>query len=174
MKRLFAITTVVVLCSALFFVVVCVAGPPKTITSEGKWSGTTTPTGSCTGGFTAESVGTGVLSHLGVTTWVGPSMCFIALVPVSSLDYAPVFQGYGPATITTATGEEIWLLTHFTYIIGTGEPDSHFLWAQDIEVASGTGRFVNATGHVHSTGVGKSNDDGTGSWEGTSIGTITY
>jgi len=177
MKRLFAITTIVALCSVLFFVVVCVAGPPKTITTEGKWSGTTTPGGPCAGvfGFKASSVGTGVLSHLGLTTWEGDEMCLIALGPaVVPWPYAPVFQGYGTATITTATGEEIWLNTHFTFIGVPGVPGSDFLWAQDIDVANGTGRFENAIGHVHSTGIGKSNIDGTGSWEGTSSGTITY
>ena len=177
MKRLISITTAVVLCSALSFVVVCVAGPPKTITMEGKWSGTTTATPGCADpvgglGFTAESVGMGVLSHFGLTTWVGDSMCLIALGPAASYpDYAQVFQGYGTATIITAKGEEIYLLTHFTFI---GMPGLDFLWAQDIDVANGTGRFENAGGHVHSTGVGKSNSDGTGSWEGTSSGTITY
>ena len=169
MKRLLSIATVVVLCSTLSFVVVFAAD--KTITTEGKWSGTVTATGGCDGGFRAESVGTGVVSHLGKTTWVGDPMCLIALGPAATYpDYALVFQGYGTATITTAKGEEIYLLTHFTFI---GVPGSDYLWAQDIDVANGTGRFENATGHVHSTGIGKI-IDGTASWEGTSTGTITY
>jgi len=184
MKRLFAITTVVILCSALFFVVVCAAGPP--IPTIGTWKGTTTtgaPTGSClsAGGVALISAeGKGVASPWGAGTWVGDPTCLFILIPAGSyVDGKQVFQGSGTATITTANGDEVYLEEVFTLIGNLIAPpapatDAQGQWTQDIDITGGTGRFTNAYGHAFSSGVWTNNNDGTLSWEGTHTGTISY
>jgi len=180
MKRLFAITTVVVLCSALFSVVVYAAGPTRP--SIGTWSGSTTtglPTGAClaAGGVAEVSAeGTGVASTWGASNWVGDKTCLFILIPFGSyLDGLQVVQGSGTATVTTANGDKVYLEMVFTFI-GNPAPlaDPQGQWTQDVNIAGGTGRFINAVGHAYSSGVWTNNNDGTLSWEGTHTGTIEY
>ena len=121
MKRLFAITVVTLLSSAMFLVVVCAAGPP--IPTIGTWKGTTTtgaPTGSClsAGGVALISAeGKGVASPWGAGSWVGDPTCLFILIPAGSyVDGKQVFQGSGTATITSANGDEIYLEEVFTLV----------------------------------------------------------
>jgi len=187
MKRLFAITTVVVLCSVFFFVVVCAAGPATpTRPTKGSWSGSTTTepaAGDCalSGGVAEVSAeGTGVASPWGAGTWVGDPTCLFILIPAGSyVDGKQVFQGSGTATITTANGDEIYLVEVFTLIGNLVAPpgsatDAQGQWTQDIDLTGGTGRFTNAYGHAFSRGVWTNNNDGTLKWEGTHTGTIEY
>lgn len=181
MKRLFAVTTVVVMCSTLFLVVVCAAA--EAIPSKGTWSGTNNvspPTGAClaAGGIAeSEASGVGIVSQWGAVTWVGDKMCVYLLWPTGGYpDYLLVSQGSGAGTITTASGDEIYLEMVFT-LIGDPTPNTGHdkgTWTQDVNMVGGTGRFINVTGHAHGSGVWTNNNDGTLSWEGTSIGTFEY
>ena len=183
MKRLISITTVVVLCSALFFVVVDASANEQS--SKGTWSGTNNvspSTGACleAGGIAeSEASGVGIVSHWGAVTWVGDKMCVFLLLPTGVYpEYFPVSQGSGAGTITTASGDEIYLEMVFT-LIGNPNPitfggHDKGTWTQDVTMVGGTGRFTNLTGHAYGSGVWTNNNDGTLSWEGTSIGAFEY
>jgi len=182
MKKSFAITVVVLLSSAMFFVGVCGAGPTRA--TKGTWSGSTTtglPTGAClTAGGVAEvsAEGTGVASPWGASTWVGDKTCLYLLIPWppgSFTDGLQVVQGFGTATVTTANGDKVYLEMVFTFI-GNPAPqaDPQGQWTQDVDITGGTGKYSNAFGHAFSSGVWTNNNDGTLKWEGTHTGTIEY
>jgi len=169
MKRLIAITTVVVLCSALFCVIVSAADPAApTRPTKGAWSGTSTVVGSCNNGIglLINASGTGVSTHFGKSTWDAPSICSNFQTPTDLL-------GTGTATITTANGDTIIMTTTF-YLFGLGSTGG--TWLQNITVTGGTGRFASASGEVTAFGdwVAISPDPPTLLWSGTHEGSIKY
>ena len=136
MKRLFAITTVVVLCSALFSVVVY-AGAEV----QGSWSGKTYLTSNpCDGGQQFLAIGKGHLNLIGAGTWVSFGC-------LSGIFTTPV--GIGSAIITTATGDDLYLNIRITF---TYTGDRIGTWHQDEITVGGTGRFKGAQGVSSSDG----------------------
>ena len=166
MKRLFAITTVVVLCS-VFFVVVCVADPAAPMRpTKGAWSGTSTVSGNCAGGILVNSIGTGVSTHFGKSTWAAGSICLV-------FENANDLVGTGPATITAANGDTIDMTTTFRLY---GLTNGFGIWTQNITIDGGTGRFAGASGSVTSVGdwVAIAPIPPTLAWSGTHEGSIKY
>jgi len=160
MKRVFAITTVLVLCSALFFVVV---SPAAEIHFDGKWWGKSyvffhpdcpdeTP-------FMFTSIGKGVTSLMGGVDWFG--MVCISLVPGSPR------VGTGTAIVSKPNGDALYLLLSLT-IYDDGS------WIESEEIVGGAGRFMGYTGTSNSNGFAElSPFTFTGDWRGTNEGDVT-
>ena len=119
----------------------------------------------CASGFTAIGTGTGTASHIGRTTWesqhcLGPNNTF----------------GNSELVLTAANGDEI----HLTYtgscpgeIPAVGDS---FTCSGHAVVTGGTGRFLEATGHLQwdATTVFEGLEDFSWPWTGRLIGTIRY
>jgi hypothetical protein len=163
MKRLFAITTVLVLCSALFFVV---ASPAAEIHFDGKWYGksyvfvydgcpNSTP-------LMFISIGGGVTSLMGGVNWFG--MICIILDPSTGAG----FGNNGTAIVSKPNGDALYL----NILSLTLNPDGS--WIQSEEIVGGAGKFMGYTGTSDSNGFAELNPlTLTGDWKGTNEGDVT-
>jgi len=160
MKRYFAITTGMLLSTAMFFTVVYAGGHEIVKPTKGTWSGVTYflgPTPSCPTTI-IQATGKGVMTLTGKSKWIGEPVC------LDAYGYAS-----GPATIIAANGDEIHLMTgiQFDQVNGT--------WVQDSLGVGGTGRFEGTGGFSHSEGVFKLLPSGTEAvWAGTNEGELTF
>ncbi len=172
MKRFFAITTVMVLCSALFFAVACegaglfggifgtrvgaAAAPVEKKPASGMWSGTIYDVGFCAGSTTAAPVIQAINVGKGVSTLTGKSdwfsvICTYCAIP--NLNRPPAYcdemDGSGWAIITTANGDKLHLEITSVGADLTATPPS---WTEDETIVGGTGRYEGASGESHSKG----------------------
>lgn len=157
MKRLFAITTVLVLCSALFFVVV---SPAAEIHFDGKWWGKSYvfyhPACPATNPLMFISVGSGVTSLMGGVNWFGMVCLDTALT-----------GGTGTAIISKPNGDALYLLLSLTL-------NADGSWTESEEIVGGAGKFMGYTGTSDSNGFAELNPlTLTGDWKGTNEGDVT-
>src|SRR5512146_568593 len=107
MKRHLAITVATLLCSAMFFVVVCAGGNPVTKPFKAMWTGTLYVLGPCTdpsfpaGAFQTINVGKGI------STLAGESDILFGYC--TYFDSATSMAGSGWGIMTTAKGDAIYL-----------------------------------------------------------------
>ena len=160
MKRHLAITAVMLLCSAVFFVVVS-AGAGPVVPWKGTWEGGSNfiiPATNCPDGFNilAIATGKGNMTLGGASEWISTNCC------------EPTGHCVGTAIITTANGDQIYLsLTHdFNPVSGD--------WIQNEEIIGGTGRFVGATGESMSSGTSTVTGPTTDIWQGTNVGSLEF
>lgn len=170
MKRTLAITTVLFLFSALFFVCVCPAGDERSL--KGSWSGEMymmgpgagLDTGLCpVGTLLVISIGKGVSSHLGASDYFG-ALCW------HQID-ATTMEGQGFAILTGANGDKLFtnaILTSY----GIGGPSGP--WEEIATITGGTGTFEGATGEGTSKGTWTLINPAMFSWTGKSNGLIGY
>jgi hypothetical protein len=170
MKRHLAITAVMLLCSFMFFVVVCAAADMTVIAdpaasparpSMGTWSGTTyiLGQGACPPEYLQFiSVGKGVSSLTGASDYF--AVYCVKLATGEGLE--------GDAVITAANGDALFLKIAivFDFVNGT--------WLQDEIICDGTGRFAGASGQTASSGTLTPTGDAKGVWEATSAGEISF
>lgn len=160
MKRLFSITTIVVLCSALFFVVVC-AGADPVVPFKGSWSGGSTfyfPS-NCP----ADKPLLAITTAKGVATLTGASKMDATYCCNPSTGYCE-----GTSKITAANGDEIHLSVVHNFNPLSGD------WTQDEVITGGTGRFKGATGESMSSGTSTLTGPTTDTWQGTNVGTLEF
>jgi len=139
MKRLFAITTVVVLCSALFFVVVGAAADMKEKPLKGSWSGKTysNPSITCAdGSLLIVAIGEGHMNITGASDWLSWGCLNTS-----------TGQSTGFAVVTAANGDALYLTSSIQFL----DPIKGS-WFQTNIIFGGTGRFDGATGSANSEG----------------------
>lgn len=161
MKRLFALTAVMLLSSAMFFAVICAGADTRP--SKGTWSGNNYIVGTCpvpAGAALSISVGKGYSTLTGASDWFS----------VTCTDLA-TGHGEGNAIITAANGDVLYLLISID-ITGLSEPVG--TWVQTSVVTGGTGRFADATGESTSNGTITPTGLTTFIWAGTHEGEISY
>ena len=158
MKRLFAITVVMLLSSAMFFVVVCAGADPVVKPLKGRWSGTTAIVGFCSdqSPFLALSTAKGIMTLTGESEWASSVCC------------GPTGHCEGTALITAANGDVLILsiIHDFNPVLGT--------WEQSEVFTGGTGRFEGVTGNSTSSGTFTFTGQLTDSWTGTNEGMLTF
>ena len=166
MKRLFAITSVMLLSSAMFFVVVCAAADTKPM--SGVWSGKVFFFESFEAPLYIIVNGKGNATHLGNTDY------FAYLVPNTS-DKHPDYPLMGGAVDTAASGDALYLEIYFR------DDPSAGTWEQIEEIVGGTGKFAGASGGTTSRGTYVVDMEPSIqpvipslTWAGTSKGTIEY
>jgi len=184
MRRLFAVTVVVLLSSAMLFVVVYAGGDPVTKPSKGMLTGTLYILGPCTdpsfpaGAFQTINVGKGRI------TVVGESHFLVTYCTYFTSDTTMVGSGWG--ILTAADGDAIHLSADVTVDLSKTPPE----WSETDFVVGGTGRFEGATGSIDSHGIWTLGADSfpfgndpsipplllqaPQGWVGTSEGEITY
>ncbi len=181
MKRVFAITVVLLLASAMFFVVVCAAGDPVTRPSKIMWAGIVYNLGpaplSCPAGTNfAINIGKGVSTLSGESDWFSG----ICIHPVSATSVA----GSGWGILTAANGDRLHASIDLTIDLSKTPVE----WFETEVFVGGTGRFEGATGSTDSHGTWTTGTDlfPSGSsipptlfrdpqgWVGTSEGEITF
>jgi hypothetical protein len=160
MKRLFAITTVLVLCSALFFVV---ASPAAEIHFDGKWWGKSYvfyhPACPVTTPLMFISIGKGVTSLMGGVNWLG-MVCI-------NLEQNGSGAGTGTAIVSKPNGDALYLLLSLTL-------NADGSWTESEEIVGGAGRFMGITGSSDSNGFAELSPlTLTGDWKGTNEGNVT-
>jgi hypothetical protein len=173
MKRLFVISTTVVLCSVFFFAVVCVAGE-VTKPAHVRWSGTAYIVGGnpyC--GSTQILVintGEGLSSLSGKSTWLS-AYCGAYTSPTT-------FEGEGWGIMTVANGDKAYADIEITIESGQFTEIETFI--------DGTGRFEGMSGITTTTGsiidapetfpVGTYPQvlENPANWEATSTGSLTF
>jgi hypothetical protein len=139
MKRLIAITGVMLLLPAIFFVVVGAGADTVTKPIIGMWSGTDYAVGYCTTDTVQfVNVGKGVATELGKSD----------LLSVYCLDCTayPSCETSGWMIVTAADGDALHLEVHATLNLVSGE------WSEEEDIVGGTGRFKDATGYVETSG----------------------
>jgi hypothetical protein len=137
MKRLFAITSAMLLSTAMIFVVVCAAGDTKPM--RGVWSGKA---------FFFESFEAPmyiIVNGKGNATQLGKTDYFAYLVP-NDTDKHPDYYLRGGAVDTAADGDALYLEIYFK-----DDPVSG-TWEQIDEIVGGTGKFAGASGNTTSSG----------------------
>jgi hypothetical protein len=170
MRRTFAITAVLFLFSALFFVFVCAAGSMD-VNSEaaalvkkpwkGHWIGNMYIVGYCPdGSLQVLDIGKGFATHMGASKWIAT----ICLNPITGL-------GEGKAVITGANGDAVYLAISIRSH-GIGGPNG--TWYETETVTGGTGRFADATGSGTSNGSWVATSETSFSWVGVSDGKLMY
>jgi hypothetical protein len=161
MKRLFSITVVMLLSSAMFFVVVsegagsfgkwgtrigAKAGPVEKLT-RGMWTGTIYIVGPCTDSafppeaFQSINVGKGVITHAGKSNFIS-SDCSYFTSETS-------VEGSGWMILTAENGDTIHFSITSTLDLSVTPPR----WTETETVVGGTGRFEGATGESSSEGI---------------------
>lgn len=141
MKRLFAITGVMLLAFAIIFVTVGTAGGPSTKALKGRWSGIgyNVGQGNCPDGYLQNyAIGKGVMNLTGESEWFSEG----CLDPVSLNS-----KGYG--VITASNGDQLFLT--FDITLYPDSPDTGE-WIQDVVITGGTGRFEGVSGTGSSGG----------------------
>jgi hypothetical protein len=184
MKRLFAITVVMLLSSAMFFVVVCAGGDSVTRPMKAMWTGNLYVLGPCTdlsfpaGAFQTINIGKGVSTLTGESDFIIEYCTFFSS--------ASSMAGSGWGIITAANGDTIHVSVDVTIDLSKTPPE----WSETEFMVGGTGRFQGATGSSESGGSWTSgpNPFPFGSsppipprllqapqgWIGTSIGEVTF
>ncbi len=180
MKRLFAITVVLLLSSAMVFVVPSVAGDPVTRPLKIMWTGIVYvmgPSSACpAGSVLAVNIGKGVSTVSGESDWFSG----VCLEPVTASSLA----GSGWGILTAANGDRLHTSVEVTVDLGKNPVE----WSETEFAVGGTGRFEGATGSTDSHGTWTSGTDlfPSGSsiaplpfqephgWVGTSEGEITF
>jgi hypothetical protein len=159
MKRLFAITVVMLLSSAMFFAVVYAGPGPVTKPFKAKWTGTLYTVGLCfdewppTGNLVQTiNVGKGVSTLTGVSDFL-----FVYCID------ATYGVGSGWGILTAASGDTIHVSVEELAVDLTKDPVE---WSETELILGGTGRFEGAIGSSFSHGTWTS---GTDSFPGTSI-----
>jgi len=149
MKRLFAITVVMLLSSAMFFVVICAGAGPVTKPFQAMWTGTIYVLGPCPdtnnfppGAAQVINVGKGVSTLAGKSDFIS-SYCTNFLPP----NYNTA-EGSGWAILTAANGDALHLLITVTLDLRTNPPS----WTEHETVVGGTGMFKGAAGESDSEG----------------------
>ena len=147
MKRLFAITVVMLLSSAMFFVVVCAGAHPVEKPTQGMWTGTIYVLGPCPdttnfplGAAQVINVGKGVLTHTGKSNFISSSCSYFTSETSA--------EGSGWAVLTAENGDTIHFSIELTLDLSTNPPS----WTEHETVVGGTGRFEGATGESDSEG----------------------
>jgi hypothetical protein len=182
MKRLLAITSVMLLISAMFFVVEGAAGDPVTRPSKATWTGTTYVVGFCpdttnfpVGAAQVINIGNGFSTATGVSEWFS-EYCLYFNTPAS-------LAGSGWGILTAANGDRI----HTSIQVSADLTKDPVEWSETEFLVGGTGRFEGATGETVSQGTWTSGTDpfpfGEGimpslfqqpqGWEGTTKGWIS-
>jgi hypothetical protein len=156
MKRFFAITLVMLLSSAMFFVVVCEgAGNADKKPASGMWSGTIYDVGFCAGStpeapvFQAINVGKGVSTLTGKSDWFSVFCTYCIKPNPDSPIGCDEMDGFGWAIITAADGDKLHLELTSVGVDLTATPP---IWTELETVVGGTGRFDGASGESHSKG----------------------
>lgn len=180
MKRVFAITVVLFLSSAMFFVVLCGAGDLVTRPSKIMWTGIVYvlgPSAACpAGSVLSVNVGKGVSTLSGESDWFSGA----CLHPVSATSLA----GSGWGILTASNGDRLHASTDLTVDLSKTPVE----WFETELFVGGTGRFEGATGGTDSHGTWTSGTDlfPSGSsispllfqvphgWVGTSEGEVTF
>jgi len=162
MKRHLAITAVMLLCSAVFFVVVCAGADPVAVPLKGKWEGSANFIFPAPSSCPADSVMQAIATAKGIMTLTGASEY---LSPVCCKADG---QCVGTAVITAANGDALYLtVTHFFNPV-TGD------WSQSEVFIGGTGRFEDATGMSTSSGTSTFTGPTSDIWQGTTVGEIKF
>ena len=142
MKRLFAITTVLVLSSAIFFVAAGAGADMVTKPVKGKWSGIDYAVGFCTNGaIQSVNLGKGVSTGIGASDILSVSCLYCSNDPND-----PSCESSGWMIVTAANGDALHLDSYATIGMSSGE------WEEVEEVVGGTGRFKDATGLLTTKG----------------------
>lgn len=149
MKRFFAITVVMLLSSAVFFVVVCAGADPVVKTFKGTWTGKTFLLGQggpCGSSETLDfAIGKGVNTLTGASDWLSVSCN-------QPPDQYGRIESVGWAIITASDGDELHISTWgvITFVSQTSAT-----WYQESDIVGGTGRFEGASSDTPtiSTGV---------------------
>jgi N-methylhydantoinase B/oxoprolinase/acetone carboxylase alpha subunit len=162
MKRHLAITVVLLLSSAMFFVVVCAGADPVAVPLKGTWKGGSNfifpAPSSCPADSVMQAIATakGNMTHTGESEYLSPVCC------------NAVGQCVGTAIITAANGDALYLsVTHFFNPV-TGD------WSQSDVIIGGTGRFEDATGTSTSSGTSTFTGPTSDIWQGTNVGEIKF
>ena len=142
MKRLFAITAVMLLSSAIFFIAVGEAGGPSAMTLKGRWSGIgyNVGQGNCpTGHVQGYVIAKGFMNLTGQSEWFSEGCTNLA-----------TFTSEGSAVVTTSDGDRLFV----EYAITMSPPDATGAgtWSQNEDIIGGTGRFEGVTGSSSSGG----------------------
>jgi hypothetical protein len=183
MKRLFVITGVMLLSSAIFFVVASAGTGHVEKPVQGMWTGTSYTLGPCPDttnfppdAFLVVNVGQGILTHMGNSKFI--SLYCEFFTSDTSL------EGSGWTIVTGADGDTLHLSIEIMSELGDTPPR----WMEHETIVGGTGKFEGATGEANSGGTvisgtdsfpfGESFDPGllqapTG-WIGTTDGWIKY
>ncbi len=138
MKRLFAITVVVLLSSAIFFLVPCAAGDPVTKPVKITWTGilySFTSSESCPAGtFQSINIAKGLSTLYGESDWLG----------VYCLRFASAtsITGSGWGILTAANGDQVHALIDVTVDLSKNPVE----WSETEFIVGGTGKFEGATG----------------------------
>lgn len=147
MKRHLAITAAMLLCSAIFFVVVCAGAEMVAVPTQGMWTGTGYILGPCPdtanfppGAFQVVNVGQGLLTHAGKSNFIS-SYCTYFTSETS-------MEGSGWMIITTSNGDTLHLSIEVTDDLSV----TPTRWTEHETVVGGTGRFEGATGESYSGG----------------------
>jgi len=157
MKRLFSITLVMLLSSAMFFVVASAgAGPVEKKPASGMWSGTIYDVGYCAGStneapiIQSINVGKGVSTLTGKSDWLSVFCSYCTIPNVNRPPfYCDELAGSGWAIITTADGDKLHLEITEVGVDLTATPPS---WTEHETIVGGTGRFDGASGESDSNG----------------------
>ena len=159
MKRIFAITVVMLLSSAMFFVVVCAGAGPVTKPFQAMWTGTLYVLGPCpdTNNFPPAleaaqviNVGKGVSTLAGKSDFIS-SYCTYCTNPNSNRPplYCDALDGSGWVILTAANGDALYLeITSVTVNLTTAPPQ----WTELETVVGGTGKFVGMEGNKSVSG----------------------
>ncbi len=145
MKRLFAITAVLILSSAMVFVVPSVAGDPVTRPVKITWTGILynfAPSASCPAGtFQGVNIGKGLSTLYGESDWLG----------VYCLQFASATSvtGSGWGILTAANGDRVHLSLDVTVDLSKYPVE----WSETEFILGGTGRFEGVTGTSDSHGI---------------------
>ena len=142
MKRLFAITGVILLSSVIFFVIVGEAGGPPARTLKGRWSGIgyNVGQGNCPDNHVQNyAIARGMLNLTGESEWFSEGC----------LDLA-TYTSKGYAVITASNGDRLFI----GFVITLSPPDvtGAGTWSQEEEIIGGTGRFEGVGGTSSSGG----------------------
>lgn len=163
MRRRFAITGVMLLATAVVFVVASEGGGPFATTVKGTWSGYgyNVGQGNCPeGSLESFSIGKGFMTLTGKSEWFAEG----CLDPTTGFSV-------GTAVITAANGDLLFLTTATQLIPDSPEADFG-TWSQEEETIGGTGRFEGATGSGMSSGTYQFNGP-IDVWTGTNEAEIT-
>ena len=164
MKRLIAITGVMLLSSAIFFVAVGAGAGPSSLPVKGRWSGIgyNVGQGNCPEGYQQNyAIGKGHMTLTGESEWFSEGCSNLA-----------TGNSEGNAVITASNGDLIFL----TFNIQLSVPDAagSGTWYQVTEITGGTGMFEGVTGGSGTSG-GPYRFIGTiDVWSGTNEGDINF
>ena len=156
MKRLFAISVVMLLSTAMFFVVVCAGAGPVAKPFQAMWTGTIYVLGPCPdttnfpiGAAQAINVGKGVSTLAGNSNFIS-SYCTSCTSPTETPPYyCNEMAGSGWIIMTAANGDALHLeITEVTVDLTKVPPE----WTEHETVVGGTGRFVGMEGNKSVSG----------------------